>query len=138
MEEMKVSFDDLVLRSGVDGEVLDKVFSTNDISCSLLLKISKVLKYDFFRVYSHHLLLYSHLEMRFTRNDNVAYSIKKSKMLPSFTKNAYTPEIISFLIKKLVSNKMTKADIIQKYKIPKTTLYRWCNKYINDKMQKRI
>jgi hypothetical protein len=48
--------------------------------------------------------------------------------LPQFRKNIYTRELIDFILEKMEKGEMTKAEIIR-YKIPKTTLYKWISKY---------
>jgi transposase-like protein len=38
-------------------------------------------------------------------------------------------EIIAFIMEKISSGEMTKLQIINRYGIPKTTLYKWISKY---------
>ncbi|MDR6404059.1 MULTISPECIES: hypothetical protein [Chryseobacterium] len=53
------------------------------------------MEYDFFRIYSQHLIL-------FAPQANIAYNrrsgIKKESELPGFRKNIYTIEIINFIL----------------------------------------
>lgn len=55
----------------------------------------------------------------------------KKSSLPQFRKNIYTKEIIDFILEQIMSEKMTKVEVIAKYRIPKTTLYKWISKYKN-------
>lgn len=102
---------------------INKVFQSKSIDSSELLKWSKLLGYDFFRVYSQHLIFYS-------PQSSIKYNdIKPHSSLPKFRKNIYTKEIIEFVIEEINSGNMTKKEIIEKYGIPKTTLYKWLKKY---------
>ncbi|MET3539192.1 transposase [Chryseobacterium limigenitum] len=105
-------------------EDLEKMYNSTSLDSETLLKWSKLLKYDFFRMYSQHLLLYSP-QSSATYNDT-----KNQKTeLPEFRKNIYTVEIIQFILDLLRSNEKSKQQIINEYKIPKTTLYKWLKKY---------
>ncbi|WP_314244561.1 transposase [Empedobacter tilapiae] len=99
---------------------IDDMYSQNSIDTETLLKWSKLLKYDFFRLYSQHLLFYSPQE-----NFN---HIHKSE-LPVFRKNLYTKEIIDYILEQIDTNSLSKQEVISRYKIPKTTLYKWIKKY---------
>jgi hypothetical protein len=44
-------------------------------------------------------------------------------------KNVYTKDIINFLVHKVGSNEMTPMEVINQYAIPKTTFYKWLQKY---------
>lgn len=98
----------------------------NEASCDseILLKWSKLLEYDFFRLYSQHLILYS-----------PSASIKQFKIShkkhisTEFRKNIYTKEVIDFILELIESGGKSKKQVIEDYKIPKTTLYKWINKY---------
>ena len=100
---------------------LIETYKNKEISTEDLLRWSKLLQYDFFRLYSQHLILYA----PFSSEDN------KSKLLPEFRKNIYTKEIIDFIINQITTKKMTKNDVMERYRIPKTTLYKWLHKYGN-------
>lgn len=78
---------------------------------------------DFFRIYSHHLLLYS------TTKGNEKNNSRELTLLPNFRKNIYTKEIIEFILERIENKEMTKAEVIKEYRVPKTTLYRWLYKY---------
>ncbi|MGG5207420.1 transposase [Chryseobacterium sp. MIQD13] len=102
-------------------EEVEKIYEKESVDVDLLLKLSKLLEYDFFRLYSQHLILYS-------PPASVAYNNSKTQ-LPSFRKNIYTKEIIEFMLDLLETKQKTKAQIIEEYGIPKTTLYKWVSKY---------
>ncbi|WP_288460529.1 transposase [uncultured Chryseobacterium sp.] len=106
-------------------EQIQKHFESKDIRCDDLLKWSKLLEYDFFRIYSQHLIL--HAPQR-----NVNYNKRssgKTSSLPQFRKNIYTKEIIEFILEKVNNGKMSKNEIMDQYNIPKTTLYKWIYKH---------
>ncbi|WP_330746043.1 hypothetical protein [Chryseobacterium sp. CP-77] len=88
----------------------------------LLLKWCKLLEYDFFRIYTQHLILYSPPSKE---NNNKT----TRTLLPKFRKNIYTMEIIEFILRKIEKGEITRAEVISKYRIPKTTLYKWFQKY---------
>lgn len=102
-----------------------KMYEMKSIDVELLLKWSKLLEYDFFRLYSQHLILYAPIKKE--ADENVINSYKSS--LPRFRKNVYTKEIIDYLLDKMDSGELKATEIIERYNIPKTTLYKWINKY---------
>ena len=102
---------------------LNEVYCSKNISSDNLLKWSKLLKYDFFRIYSQHIMLYANMEPLIPKGD-------KSKIeIPVFKKSIYTKEIIDFICELIKNKHKTKDQIITEYNIPKTTLYRWLKKY---------
>lgn len=109
-------------------EELDKMYEYEDISTALLLKWSKLLEYDFFRLYSQHLILYSPPALMHYQKGS-----DKKTSLPQFRKNIYTSEIIEFILDLVNSGAKTKQQIIREYRIPKTTLYKWIEKYSSQK-----
>lgn len=102
-----------------------EMYLKESLPTNILLKWSKLLKYDFFRVYSHHLMLYAPSTV------NVKQEEEKKTELPQFRKNIYTKEIINFVLEQIATGRMTKAQVIERYRIPKTTLYKWVSKYKN-------
>ncbi|KPH15319.1 transposase [Chryseobacterium sp. ERMR1:04] len=104
-------------------EITD-MYLEEDIPVNLLLKWSKLLEYDFFRLYSQHLILYS-------PPSGIKYCdvTNNNSLLPQFRKNVYTIEIINFILEMLDKKIKTKAEIINEYKIPKSTLHKWIFKY---------
>lgn len=51
--------------------------------------------------------------------------------LPTFRKNIYTKEVIDFILELIETGEKTKAQVIQEYNIPKSTLHKWIYKYKN-------
>jgi hypothetical protein len=101
-----------------------KMYKSQMMDTDILLRWSKLLTYDFFRLYSQHLILYAPVSA--TSNDR---SQKKSCRLPVFRKNIYTKEIVDFILYQIYSGEMTKQQVMERYRIPKTTLYKWIEKY---------
>lgn len=105
-------------------EEIKTMFSQKSMDTEILLNWSKLLEYDFFRLYSQHLILYAPQ----SANDKNSENKNKSK-LPTFRKNIYTREVIDFILELYNSGEKTKNQIIEEYKIPKTTFYKWLKKY---------
>jgi len=103
---------------------IDLMYKSKTQDTETLLKWSKLLEYDFFRVYTQHLILYSPQNSKGSPD-----SISKKTSLPSFRKNIYTKEVVDFIMEKIKSGEMTKIQVMERYKIPKTTLYKWILKY---------
>jgi len=106
-------------------EQIKKMFIEEDMNTEDLLKWCKLLEYDFFRLYSQHLILYS-------PPSSVNYYTKgkvTKPSLPVFRKNLYTQDMITFILELLDLGEKTKREIIDEYRIPKTTLYKWIDKY---------
>ncbi|MDR6544848.1 hypothetical protein J2810_000890 [Chryseobacterium rhizosphaerae] len=106
-----------------EAEILE-MYQCMSLDTEILLRWSKILEYDLFRIYSQHLILYSPIPK--VTNDIVG--IKKTA-LPQFRKNIYTKEIIDFILEQFYSGQMTKAQIMERYGIPKTTFQKWIYKY---------
>lgn len=104
-------------------EDIKEMYKQEDLSCNLLLRWSKLLEYDFFRIYSQHLILYS-------PSATVKKEEKQKKtVLPQFRKNIYTKEVIDFILEQIESKELTINEVMKRYKIPSTTIYRWHHKY---------
>ncbi|MDQ1095256.1 MULTISPECIES: transposase [Chryseobacterium] len=101
-----------------------QMYEAENLYADFILKWCKLLEYDFFRIYSQHLILYAPI-------DNQKYENKKTGKLalPSFRKNIYTKEIIEFVIELIRNETKTTSQITEEYNIPKTTLYKWLQKY---------
>lgn len=110
-----------------DEEDIIAMYGEEHIRTEALLKWSKLLSYDFFRLYTQHMVLYAPPES--TENK----SVKKSTALPTFRKNIYTRELISFVMEQLNTGIMKRSQVISEYGIPKTTLYKWLSKYNHSK-----
>jgi len=108
-------------------EEVRKMFLDKSLETEVLLRWSKLLEYDFFRVYSQHLILYAPVA---AVEENKREKTKTK--LPQFRKNIYTQEVIDFILDQIRSKEMTKKEVMERYRIPKTTLYKWIEKYRNN------
>ncbi|MFP8892154.1 MULTISPECIES: transposase [Chryseobacterium] len=104
------------------GEI-EKMYEAQSLDCEILLQWSKLLEYDFFRIYSQHLILYS------PSSKGKVKTLTTKSSLPKFRKNIYTKEIIDFIIEQIEAGEITRNHVIERYRIPKTTLFKWINKY---------
>lgn len=100
-----------------------KMYQARSIDTETLLRWSKLLEYDFFRIYSQHLILYSPPSA--TEKEKKQTQTK----LPRFRKNVYTQEVIDFILEQIKTGEKTKNEVVKEYNIPKTTLYKWISKY---------
>ena len=107
-------------------EEIEKMYQAKSLDTEVLLRWSKLLEYDFFRIYSQHLILYAPPSAGKEKGN------KKSN-LPRFRKNIYTKEVIGFILEQIKTGEMTKIQVMEEYNIPKTTLYKWISKYKNFK-----
>ena len=101
------------------------MLDSKSIETDKLLQWCKLLEYDFFRIYSQHLILFSPKSVRKYKKQQTS----KSGKAPDFKKNVYTKEIIDYLLELIREGQKTPQQIIDEYRIPKTTLYRWIQKY---------
>lgn len=104
-------------------EEIVRMYDSKSIDSEILLKWSKLLEYDFFRIYCQHLILFAPPAIASSKTD------VSNKDLPHFRKRLYTRELIDFVLNLIKENEKTKEQIIKEYRIPKTTLYRWIEKY---------
>ncbi|PQA97215.1 transposase [Chryseobacterium shigense] len=102
-----------------EAEIAD-MFTLESLGSEILLRWSKLLKYDLFRLYSQHLILYA-------PTANIPPKNQES-LLPVFRKRIYAKEIIDFILELINTREKTKQQIIEEYNIPKTTLYKWIAK----------
>jgi len=82
------------------------MYQSKDLGTEMLLLWSKLLEYDFFRIYSQHLLLYAPLA---SLNYKKKYTVSN---LSQFRKNVYITEIINFIVELYKSKEMTQKDIM--------------------------
>jgi len=121
VDQKGITIDRICNFLSTDEKSIQKMYENNSIDTEILLRWSKLLEYDFFRLYSSHLILYA-------PPSAVNKSKEKSDKTPQFRKNIYTQEIKDFILKQIVSGEMTQADVIKEYSIPKSTLHRWLQK----------
>lgn len=114
----------LIKKMDCSGETLLFYYNSKTLDAGLLLKFSKILRYDFFRLYSSHLMLHHGISNTLAnkKTENIVEGVR-------IRKNVYTKELISYLLDKIRNNEMTKVEVISKYGVPKTTLYKWMQKY---------
>ncbi|CAD7811908.1 hypothetical protein CHRY9390_02435 [Chryseobacterium aquaeductus] len=100
-----------------------EMFEQESINTHTLLRWSKLLEFDFFRIYTSHLILFSPCKT----ND---FTKKRKNTLLEFRKNLYTQEVKDFILEKINNNEMSKNEVMSKYNIPRTTLYTWIKKSV--------
>lgn len=122
VEEKEIPMQRICNFLGRDEDFVEEIYKSASIDTDLLLRWSKLLEYDLFRIYSSHLILYAPPAAVKSKKGN-----SKPKT-PEFRKNIYTQEIKDFIIKRIKNNEMTQAEVIKEYSIPKTTLHRWLQK----------
>ncbi|SFN47468.1 CENP-B N-terminal DNA-binding domain-containing protein [Paenimyroides ummariense] len=121
--EKEIDDDRIVKFLKVPQSKINEMYQSKDLGTEMLLLWSKLLEYDFFRIYSQHLLLYAPpASLNYNKKDTVS-------SLPQFRKNVYTTEIINFIVELYENKEMTQKEIMDKYNIPKTTLYKWIKKH---------
>lgn len=98
---------------------INEMYEAKSLDSEILLRWSKLLEYDFFRIYSQHLILYA---------PPSALQPLHNSRLPKFRKNIYTKEMIEFVLEQIESGEMTKNEVVERYRIPKSTLFKWISK----------
>ncbi|RNA63300.1 transposase [Chryseobacterium nematophagum] len=122
VQEMGITMDRICNFFGKDSQFIESNYNSKSIEVETLLRWSKLLEYDFFRIYSSHLILYSP-PAAVHKNNNEKY-----QKIPFFRKNIYTQEIKDFIIKRILNQEMSVHDIVNEYSIPKSTIHRWLQK----------
>lgn len=126
VKELDISIERICNFFHLSKKEIEEMYEKESLDSISILKWSKLLEYDFFRLYSQHLILYAPPSAAI---DNKKGSRNQKSSLPRFKKNLYTQELINFMLELLESGEKTKQQIIDEYKIPKTTLYKWADKY---------
>jgi hypothetical protein len=121
VDEKEIAIERICNFLSQDEETIENTYKKKSIDTEVLLRWSKLLEYDFFRLYSSHLILYSPPAA-------VNKNTQKSEKIPYFRKNIYTQEIKEFIIKKIQTGEMGQNDVVREYSIPKSTLHRWLQK----------
>lgn len=99
-----------------------EMYNQKTIDSGILLKWCKLLDYNFFMFYQSHLQLYkpsastTHLSGKKISKKNKDYV---------FRKNIYSPDIIDWILEQIHREDLTTKEVIEKYNIPRTTIYRW-------------
>lgn len=122
VNEMEVTIQHIAEVFRIPAAVVLETFDKRDLSTGELLRWSKLLRYDFFRVYSQHLILYT---------PQYPTPVKKKSLTQSmqFRKNIYSDELIEFILELIKTGKKTRQEVLNDYRIPKTTLYKWITKH---------
>lgn len=120
-EELRISPDRITNFLRCNEDEIEAMYEQEYMGTDKLLRWSKLLRYDFFRIYTGHLILYAPP----SKTDRV---IKISDSHLEFRKSIYTEEVKLFILDKIITGQMTVTEVITKYKIPKTTLYKWIKK----------
>jgi hypothetical protein len=130
LEELGMNCQQFSRRMKIEEDDCSRLLSQQEITTGTLLKISKILKYDFFRLYSMNLLLYAPPSMGLVNTSKKKVPGNPTvAAMPVFYKNTYTREVIQFILHEIGSGAKTPSGILSEYNIPKTTLYRWLKKY---------
>ncbi|WP_343641762.1 MULTISPECIES: transposase [Chryseobacterium] len=124
VDENEITVERICKFLGKDEETVEMMYDSSSMDTDLLLRWSKLLEYDFFRLYSSHLILYA-------PPSAINKNSQKSEKTPYFRKNIYTQEIKDFIMKRITSGEMTQSEVIKEYSIPKSTLHRWLQKSDN-------
>lgn len=124
MEECGIDIERAAAFLKIDEEKVERMYTQQSLDCEVLLRWSKLLEYDFFRIYTQHLILYSPQDK--SKNERKK---KVETELPIFKKNIYTQEVILYLVELVESGKKTYRQIQSEYNIPSTTILRWRDKY---------
>ncbi|QBA22908.1 transposase [Chryseobacterium indologenes] len=121
VEEYQISIERISRFLNSTEDEVESMYHAKSMDTDVLLKWCKLLKFDFFRFYTGHLILYAPQ----ARIDNI-FTQKENTLV--FRKSIYTQEVKDFILDKIKTGKMTANDVVKRYKIPKTTLYKWMKK----------
>ncbi len=102
---------------------LPDMYKAETLDSGVLLRWCKILEYDFFRMYSQHLILYAPASIASTKANS-----KITADMPQFRKNIYSMELIDYMLELIKTGKKTRTQILKEYGIPRTTLYKWITK----------
>lgn len=120
-EELRISPERIMNFLDCTEDEIEAMYQQEYMDTHSLLRWSKLLRYDFFRIYTGHLILYAPSG----KADNM---IKVGDSQLEFRKSIYTEEVKRFILDKIITKQMTVTEVITRYKIPKTTLYKWIKK----------
>src|SRR6218665_1959076 len=101
VNEKGIEDDRIVKFLKVPPSKIKEMYQSKDLGTEILLLWSKLLEYDFFRIYSQHLVLYAPpASLNYKKKDTFS-------SLPQFRKNVYTTEIINFIVELYRNKEMT-------------------------------
>lgn len=107
---------------GYNEDEIEAMYEQKSLDADLLLKWSKLLKYNLFLYYQNHLILYA------PYGASIATKKASNNTTYSFRKNIYTQEIKDHMVNLVLKGGEEPMTVAQKYCIPKNTLYRWLRK----------
>jgi len=99
-------------------------YKKKSIDTEHLLRWSKLLEYDFFRIYTQHIILFAPV------GKTVSKTTTTPSSLPNYRKNVYTKEIIDFVLDLYTKENKKIQEISNEYNIPKNTINNWIKKYL--------
>lgn len=99
-------------------------YKKSSIDTDYLLRWSKLLEYDFFRIYTQHIILFAPVGKTVSKTNSTPSS------LPNYRKNVYTKEIIDFVLQLYTKENKKVLEISNEYNIPKNTINNWIKKYL--------
>jgi len=120
-EELRMSSERIMNYLQCTENEIEEMYLKESMETRKLLRWSKLLHFDFFRVYTGHLILYA-------PSSRLPNRIKVQDTTLTFRKSVYTEEVKTFILDKITKGEMTEKEIMIKYKIPKTTIFRWVKK----------
>lgn len=123
-EELEISVLRICSFHKITEEEMHAMYNQESMDTEILLRWCKLLEYDFFRIYTQHLILFAPGN---TLQQNLPE--KEKPAFPEFRKNVYTRQVVDFILELINTGEKTKLQILEEYKIPKTTLYKWISKY---------
>ncbi|MDQ8140474.1 transposase [Chryseobacterium sp. CFS15] len=124
VNEIGIDLDRICSNMNLQKAEIENIYKQETLETKALLKWCKLLEYDFFRLFSQHLILYTSPKGFDTQQ-------KVNTELPLFRKNLYTKDVIFYILDVIENKEKTRIQVIEDYKIPKSTLNRWINKYKN-------
>lgn len=121
VQEMQIPMTRIMNFLECNENIILETYLQTSVDTHILLRWCKLLEFDFFRIFTGHLILYAPVA-------NVNRIIQHNNTTFVFRKNIYTQEIKNFILGKIETKQMTTTEVIERYKIPKTTLYKWIKK----------
>ncbi|MPS74967.1 MAG: transposase [Chryseobacterium sp.] len=122
VEELGIDENDICSFMTCDKDTVAHTYMANTLDIDTVLKWSKLLKYDFFQLYSQHLML------TFPAKPIDNSIAKITYFLPRFRENLYSEDIIDFIMELIEKKEKTKRQVIEEYGVPEAVLNRWINK----------
>jgi len=121
VEELRIPSERIMKFLNCTETEIEDMYLQESIDTHKLLRWCKLLDFDFFRIFTGHLILYA-------PPTKINKTVKVGNSTLEFRKSVYTEEVKVFILSKIITGEMTVKEIIIKYKIPKTTLYKWVKK----------